>query len=350
MPNLMTRDPTPVPRGMISPGNVRMSSRAVVTVVQTAQSRLRNDATGCCGADSAARCFFMQPEMGAVVIIVRDILRQKPPEMSLVQGDDVVEQLATAAANPAFRNSVLPRALDGGLNSSDFHGPNRNRNFQSVSCVMIEEKKLRRRLVGKRFPQLLHNPGAGRMAGDIEVQDAPAVMANNEEAVENTESDRRDREEVHRRNRLAMILQEGQPAPRRLGISGGALHPTGDGSLRDLEAQHEKFAVDAGSTPSRVLVDHAEDQGPDLFRELFSTNLLSHFREEAPVHAEASPVPTDHGLRGDDNKRSLPGGPKPASEHPEEFVERAELGPGMLALQYGELLPKRQILQEQGSA
>jgi hypothetical protein len=61
-------------------------------------------------------------------------------------------------------------------------------------------------------------------------------------------------------------------------------------------------------------------------------------------------MPTGHGFRGDQEERLLPGGPEAASEHSEEFVGRAEFGPGMLALQYGELLPQRQILQEQGSA
>lgn len=101
-------------------------------------------------------------------MIVRDILGQKPPEVALVQGDDVVKQFTSAAANPAFRHSVLPGALDGGLEASNIHGPNRRRNFQPVFRVVIEDEKLGCRLVRKRFPQLLHNPGASRMACDIE--------------------------------------------------------------------------------------------------------------------------------------------------------------------------------------
>jgi hypothetical protein len=41
----------------------------------------------------------------------------------------------------------------------------------------------------------------------------------------------------------------------------------------------------------------------------------------------------------------LPSGPEAARENLEEFVQRAELGPGMPALKYRELLAKRQILQ-----
>ena len=89
--------------------------------------------------------------------------------MALIQSDDVVKQLTAATADPAFCNYVLPGALDGRLKARNTHGSNRRGNFQPVFCVVIEDEKLGCRLVRKRFPQLLHNPGAGRMACDIEV-------------------------------------------------------------------------------------------------------------------------------------------------------------------------------------
>ena len=57
-------------------------------------------------------------------------------------------------------------------------------------------------------------------------------------------------------------------------------------------------------------------------------------------------MPTDHRLWSDDNERLLPGRPKPASDDPEEFVERAEFRFGMLALQDCQLLSQGH-LQEQ---
>ena len=125
--------------------------------------------------------------------------------MALVQGDDVVQQLTSATANPALSNSVLPRALDGGLKASNPHGSNRRGNFQPVLCVVIEDKEPRSGLIGEGFSQLLYDPTARRMAGNIEVQDAPAIMANNKEAIEKTEGDRRNGEKVHGRDGFAMI-------------------------------------------------------------------------------------------------------------------------------------------------
>ena len=63
--------------------------------------------------------------------------------------------------------------------------------------------------------------------------------------------------------------------------------------------------------------------------------------------AEAGTVPAGHGLRRDDDERTLPSGPEPVREHPEEFVQGADLWVAVLAFQYSELLPERQVLQEQ---
>ena len=89
--------------------------------------------------------------MGPVVMVVGDVIREEPLEVALVQRNDLVEQLAPAAADPAFRDSILPRALDGGLYAANCHGSNRSRYFQSILCVVIIDEELGRGLVGKGF-------------------------------------------------------------------------------------------------------------------------------------------------------------------------------------------------------
>ena len=185
------------------------------------------------------------------------------------------------------------------------------------------------------------------MASDVEVEDAPPVMADDEKAVENAKSDRWHREKVHRYDGLAVIPQEGQPALGRFGVSGCTLHPAGDGSLRYFEAQHQKFAMNPRCAPGRVLRHHLENQISDFLGEFPSRHLRSRFGDQAPVHAKTSTMPTDHGLRRDKNERLLPGGPEPASGDPKELVEETDFGFGMPALQHRELLPEGQILQEQ---
>jgi hypothetical protein len=46
-----------------------------------------------------------------------------------------------------------------------------------------------------------------------------------------------------------MIMQKGEPAFREFWISRRFAHPTGNGSLRNIETEHEKLTVDAGCSP-----------------------------------------------------------------------------------------------------
>jgi hypothetical protein len=188
------------------------------------------------------------------------------------------------------------------------------------------------------------------MLRDVEMQDKPAIVADDKETVEDAERDRGHGEEVHRRNRFPVILKKCAPTLGWPGISGRALHPARDGSLGDVKAQHEELAVNARSTPGWVLRHHAEDQLPNFPRQSFPTDLFSHLRDHAPVHAKSSTVPANDCLRGNDNQRLLPRRPTVASEHSEQFVDNAESRLRMLALQDSQLLPKRKILNEQPSA
>jgi hypothetical protein len=80
------------------------------------------------------------------------------------------------------------------LDKGDLHGSYGCWNFESVLGITIEDEELGSGLVGKRFSQLLNNPGAGRMLREVEMQDTPAFVADDKEAVEGAEGDRGHRE------------------------------------------------------------------------------------------------------------------------------------------------------------
>ena len=64
---------------------------------------------------------------------------------------------------------------------------------------------------------------------NVNVQDAPTIMTDDEEAVEHAERNRWRSEEIHGRNRFPMVSKESQPALGPVRISRCSLHPTGDG-------------------------------------------------------------------------------------------------------------------------
>src|SRR5271167_505143 len=122
-----------------------------------------------CFKGPSCRRRLLQSDVGAVFVIVGQILTPKPPEMLLVQGDDVIEQFASSTADPALSDPVLP-----GAPSSRAHGSNATclqelENLVTEFGVAVEEDVPV--ATGKRHSvaQLLHDPIARRMCCDIEV-------------------------------------------------------------------------------------------------------------------------------------------------------------------------------------
>src|SRR5258708_28580794 len=70
----------------------------------------------------------------------------------------------------------------------------------------------------KRLPQLPDDPTAPRMRRDVEMQDTPAIVADDKETVEDAERDLWHGEEVHRRNRFPVMLKKRAPTFGRPGI------------------------------------------------------------------------------------------------------------------------------------
>lgn len=163
--------------------------------------------------------------MRAVVMIVVNIISEQPFQMALIHRDDVVQQISPTAFDPALRYTILPRTFEGGPHRTHPQRSNGVRDLKSVFRIPVEDQKPGSRLEWKRLPQLLDDPHIRRMTGDVEVQDAPTIVADHEEAVEKAESDRWYGEEVHGRNDFPMISKESEPTSCRLRISRRSFHP-----------------------------------------------------------------------------------------------------------------------------
>ena len=122
--------------------------------------------------------------------------------MARIDGDDVVQQVAPTAFSPPLRNPILPRTPERSSNRPDCQRANRDWNLQPILGVPIKDGEPRSRSKCKCFSHLLDDPQACRMLCDIEVHDAPAIVTDNENAIEQAERDRRNREDVHRGNRF----------------------------------------------------------------------------------------------------------------------------------------------------
>jgi hypothetical protein len=59
----------------------------------------------------AIGCILLECVMNAVVVIIADVIANESAPVSFIQRDDMIEQLAAAASDPAFSQSILPWGL-----------------------------------------------------------------------------------------------------------------------------------------------------------------------------------------------------------------------------------------------
>src|SRR4051812_15702352 len=89
--------------------------------------------------------------------------------------------------------------------------------------------------------------------------------------------------------------------------------------FRDLDAQFQQLAVNAGCTPTRVVLAHHPNQISNLLR-LFGPTWLATANLPRPKQTEALPVPSNNGLGFDDHQSGFPLAPEAPETHPEDSI------------------------------
>jgi hypothetical protein len=163
-----------------------------------------------------------QREMRSILMVVADVLFHEAFQVPLIENNHMIEQISSTAADPAFRDAILPRASETGSFGFDAEALHGSGDIFIEIRGPVENQIPRRGIVGECFPQLLCDPSATRTVGDSPMKNAPPVMRNNEEAVQHTKGQRRHGEKVHRGDDFTMIAQK---AAQRFAGSGllGAL-------------------------------------------------------------------------------------------------------------------------------
>jgi hypothetical protein len=120
---------------------------------------------------------------------VVDVFCKKPFQMTFIHRDNMIEQISPAAFYPSLRHTILPGAFEGGSDGVHPQGSHCHADLHPTFGVMVENQIFGYRLEWKRLSQLLHNPLACRVPGDVKVQDPSAIMTDDKEAVERAKGD-----------------------------------------------------------------------------------------------------------------------------------------------------------------
>jgi len=106
--------------------------------------------------------------MRAVLVVVANILREPASQVAFVNCNDVIQEITAATPYPTLCDSILPRTFERSADRIYPQGSNRCGDFQSILGITIKDDEPRSRSKWKCFSQLLDDPQACRMLGDIE--------------------------------------------------------------------------------------------------------------------------------------------------------------------------------------
>ena len=270
--------------------------------------------------------------------------------VAFVKHDDMIEQVATAVADEALSDAILPRAFEGSANGLHAKCFRRCEDLSAEGGISVVNQIAGRRVERECLAQLLTHPGAGWMSGHIEMKNSPPVMGDDEEAIENAKGECWHGEEVHGGDGFAVVGEKCRPTLRRFGVTRRLSHPAQDCPLGDVEAEHLDFTVYPWRSPCSVLRDHAENESTQLFGCWSSADANAFPRNPTPIQPEAGAMSADDRRRLDDKERLLPARPESAQDEPEQPVRHGETGLRMPLRKNSKLLPQSEILQQQIAA
>jgi len=181
-----------------------------------------------------------------------------------MQYDYMIEALTTNGSDDSLYIGSLPRRARCRQDFADAHVSHLFSEVVAENRIAVAQQVTRELGKGKCLSQLLSGPLRSRVGSNVEVQNATAVMGQNQENIKNLEADRGHGEEINGDQLLRVILEESAPSLRGRFVSPD--HVFANAAFRDVDAEFEQFAMDPRCAPKEILPAHLADQISDLAR------------------------------------------------------------------------------------
>src|SRR5215468_6783825 len=196
------------------------------------------------------------------------IIVGEPSEVARQSGfteyDYVIQALPPNGADHPLDIGSLPRRPGRREHLFDAHRLHLLHKVCAEDPIAIAQQIARRSLPRESLSQLLGSPLSRRMSGDAKVQNAPPVVRQHQEHVQDLEPYRRHRKKVDGNHSLHVVVQEGPPS------LGGRVpapdHILAHARLADVDAELEQLAVNSRSAPEWVFTTHGANQLAHLLR------------------------------------------------------------------------------------
>ena len=178
------------------------------------------------------------------------------------------------------------------------------------------------------------------------MDDASPVVRQDHEDEQDLEHHRGHGEEVHGDEAPDVVVEKGPPGLRRRRSTADQV--LGDRRLGDLEAQLLELPVNPRRTPQGVGRGHPSDERSDLRGDGRAAGPVP-AALPGPEELEAGPLPPDHGGGLDDGDGIRPAAPQAGQQDPEQPVGGSQPWTRRGALEDGQLVPQREVLEHQGA-
>jgi hypothetical protein len=186
------------------------------------------------------------------------------------------------------------------------------------------------------------------MLSNVEVDQRPPAMLDEEEHVQRPEGQGVDGEEVACPHLRGMIGKERSPRLRgRASISLQSIPTNGLGA--NFESQRQKLAADPFRAPAWVLGGHPKNQATHLCRDGWPAWSAVPTLER-PVPLPRAVMPSHDSVWLDDDQGMAPARPESREQSPDKAVPFSQARPSFLSLVDRELMPQRKVLHNQVDA
>lgn len=257
--------------------------------------------------------------VGTSAIEVDNELVKNPPDVQLIERDQVIETFSSYRADESFAVGVRGGTSERRAECSHPHHARGPIQISVEHRTAVVDQELVLLLPREGVAELLNGPLGARMAGQVAVQDSARADFHDDEHVQYIKAGGDHIEEVAGDNVFGVVADEGAPTHRA-----GLAIPRTDGLKifanrpgRDLDAGLQKQLVgDALFAPGWVGVVHLANQDSEIRRNRRPTSLS---RFPSPQHSKRFPVPAYERLGFDDYQ-----GIAPIEEAPEQRQPKAD--------------------------
>src|SRR2546428_12552056 len=210
----------------------------------------------------AVGCILVEREVSARPVVVREVAGESAAQVPFAEDEDVIQTLAPNRADEPLREGILPGAVSRREDFTYAHALHALAERVAVDGGAIAEKKGRGRIVREGAADLLGRPGSSGLLGDVEVEDAPAIVCEHDKGEQDTQGPRRNDEEIDGDQVADVIGQERAPGLR--GRCAALREEPGDGAFGHVDAEFQELTMDSRGTPEGIGRGHLYDKSRDL--------------------------------------------------------------------------------------